>query len=64
MSGSYCRYYSLHAIVVTTVVSENHMPTHAIFFLCQMHDVGQQFLKKIVCILPIGYFDLYSSGAK
>ncbi len=37
MLGSYCRYYSHHAIVITTVVTtvatENRMPTLAIFFL-------------------------------
>ncbi len=35
MSGSYCHYYSHHAIVVmtvvTTVATENHMTTQAIF---------------------------------
>ncbi len=37
MSGSYCHYYSPHALVVmtivTTVAKENHMTTHAIFFI-------------------------------
>ncbi len=49
MSGNYCRYYSHHVIVVTTVATENRMTTHAIF------DVGHRFFLKIMYILPIGY---------
>ncbi len=51
MSGSYCPYYSCHAIVVTTIITtvamENSMTTHAIFFLiygCSMS--GTVFKKK------------------
>ncbi len=51
MLGSYCHYYSHHAIVVTTIVTtvaiENRMTMHVIFFLiygCQMS--GTVFKKK------------------
>ncbi len=58
MLGSYCRYYSRHAIVVTTVVvtvaMENRMTTHVIFPHLRMPDVRHRFLKKILYILPKG----------
>ncbi len=50
MSGSYCCYYSRHAILVTTVVTavvtENRMPTHAIFILMSDARCLALFLRK------------------
>ncbi len=50
MSGSYCRYYSIHVIVVTTVVTtvvtENCVPTHAIFILMSDVRCRAPFLRK------------------
>ncbi len=46
----YCRYYSRHAIVVTTVVTtvipENCMPTHVIFILMSDARCRAPFLRK------------------
>ncbi len=50
MSGSYCHYYSRHAIVVMTVVTtaamENRMTKHAIFFLIYGCPMSGNVLKK------------------
>ncbi len=44
--SNYCRYYSRHAIVVTTVVTENRMPTHVIFILMSDARCQALFLRK------------------
>ncbi len=43
---NYCRYYTRHVIVVTTVVTENRMPTHAIFILMLDARCQALFLRK------------------
>ncbi len=54
---NYCHYYGCYyyrrTTVVTAVVTENRMPTHAIFFLMS-ETRCRAMQKKIVCILPIG----------
>ncbi len=55
---SYCRYYgrcySHHTLVITTVATNYHMTTHAIFFSHWQCRDQAPFKKKITCIFPFG----------